>query len=175
MQPPMPIPKILMITIMTLSLSIILFTYPFWMIPIILSLAYASYHIYHYIKHHCRYKHTQYYALYKTPFSHLIKNTHHYKQYIIYQTLLSFFAKNSDMLISTRPYAVLLIHPSGLNCFVTAPNVIHYQKIPTHTITTYKELKIIIGELSTKTPIYSTQNIMQIYDSIMTNPQISFS
>lgn len=175
MQPPIPLAKTLMTLVMILSISLTLYPSPWIILPVILSLGYLIHHSMHYLKRWCTYKDTQYYALYKTPFSHLIKNTKHYKQYIIYQTLLSVFATNSDILISTHDFTVLLIHPSGVMQFTFEHKGTYQKHIATFTFKTPNDLKKIIQKVAHKKPIYSQPKVMQLYDIIMTNPRIPFN
>lgn len=143
-------------------------------IPITLALVYLSINITHYLKHACWYKKTQYYALYKTPFVHIINNASAYTQYITYQTLLRAFAHNSDLLISHDPTTVLLIHPSGIIIFDCQGNSPVCKTIPIIKVKNTQNLTAYSQKLQSKPAIYHPHKLMQFYDTILTNKKIPY-
>lgn len=174
MTPPNTLLKTIMISIMILSSGIMLLHLVSIIIALCLALSYMTRHIIHTLNVACRYRHTQYYAVYKTPFHHLINNTDQYKQYIIYQTLLKAFAHNSDILISQDPRTLLFIHPSGLYLFSFGHIPPSLNTIPHLTVKSDADIHKHIKKIATKNPIHSFHKRMTIYDSILTNPHIPY-
>jgi hypothetical protein len=174
MTPPTPIHKSIFITIIIISTSMIIFNAQHITITTLLAILYLVNQTSITLRQACRYKRTQYYALYKTPYSHLITNRPHYRQYIIYQTLLQKLAHNSELLISHHPYTVLLIHPSCVCIFYTTHPFPPLKTISMlHPKTKHDVIKQT-DTLQTRKPIYPSPKRMQFYDAILTNKKIPY-
>ncbi len=174
MTPPTPLHQSIMITIIIISIGMMC-SHPISIIcSTTLAMLYISATTIHYLKHARRYKNTQFFAIYKTPFSHLVKNTLKYRQYITYQSLLKACAHNSDLLISHTPPTVLLIHPSEIVIFYFQEQPPPYKTIISINPQTQRDVMHYIKNLHTKSPIYDTQRLMQMYDAILSNKTIPY-
>jgi hypothetical protein len=151
-----------------------MYPHPTSYILIILTIIYITFKIVITIGHTCHYKKTQYYALYHYSFQHVITNQSHTIQYSIYQSLLAAFSKDSELLITTDPYKILLIHPSGIYCFHTTTPLVKPKTIHTIIINTHTDIYYYIDIIKTKKPRYSPHQRTHFYDAILSNPAIPF-